>query len=152
MATALAACPLPTYGMPGEVQERLDGPVLPRPAVQRQEHHVHVLHFGRGGERRPGAGAEGGQLRLRGGRGGHAGAQQAPLVAAAQHAARGVHGDHLVARLAQRLHHLRAAGHRHVALRAGPAEEDGYSHLDRSCGRRKTAIVAAPRDARGVPR
>ena len=46
IASALARWPLPVYGHAGEVEQRLDRPVLAAPAVQREEHDVASPRFG----------------------------------------------------------------------------------------------------------
>ncbi|MBI4545444.1 MAG: hypothetical protein HY703_09630, partial [Gemmatimonadetes bacterium] len=96
-------------------EQRLQCAVLAGAPMQRQEHHVGVLELGRLGQRRRVAGAQEIQLLLLGRQRRHTCSEQALLLQRRQHAARRVHGDHMVAGLAQRLHHLRAAGNRHIA-------------------------------------
>jgi hypothetical protein len=104
MATALPSMPLPVYGMPRQVQQRLQRAALAGAAVEREEQHVDVAQLRRLRDRSSLSPRRAGPARRRSGGSGRARRRRAAaLLRVVEHARRRIDGDHLVTLCAQRL-------------------------------------------------
>ena len=111
-----------------EIQHRLHAPVLTRPAMEREEHHVRLANVESSGVQRHRSAAH----LCNGGRGrrlrSNAARKQLALIRSGQAARSGVHREHLVPQSAQRRNDLGRTRDGNVALFARPAEQHRNFH------------------------